>query len=155
MRSRRPRPAIRRTCHPDDENVTVISGTFNIGMGDKLDQAKSQAVKVGGYAHVPKGMQHFAWFGEDSVIQVHGMGPSAIRQSRRRSAQGVHRTAMTINPLRVPDHVRDSAIGSFRPSVLRGARLAVRPPDNPRVNDELQLRWTRQWSSRKSRIWQA
>jgi quercetin dioxygenase-like cupin family protein len=64
--------------HPNDENVTVISGSFNIGMGDKLDQAKSQAVKVGGYAHVPKGMQHFAWFGEDSVIQVHGMGPSAI-----------------------------------------------------------------------------
>jgi quercetin dioxygenase-like cupin family protein len=64
--------------HPNDENVTVISGSFNIGMGDKLDQTKSQMVKAGGYAHVPKGMQHFAWFSEDSVIQVHGMGPSAI-----------------------------------------------------------------------------
>lgn len=25
-----------------------------------------------------KGMQHYAWFTEDSIIQLHGMGPQAI-----------------------------------------------------------------------------
>jgi quercetin dioxygenase-like cupin family protein len=64
--------------HPNDENVTVISGTFNIGMGDKLDESKGHAVKTGGFAKAPKGMQHFAFFTEDTVIQIHGLGPSGI-----------------------------------------------------------------------------
>ena len=27
---------------------------------------------------MPKGMQHFAWFTEETIIQVHGMGPQGI-----------------------------------------------------------------------------
>jgi uncharacterized RmlC-like cupin family protein len=64
--------------HPVDENVTVISGSFHIGMGDKLDENKGDAVKAGGFVQVAKGMQHYAWFTEESVIQVHGNGPSGI-----------------------------------------------------------------------------
>jgi hypothetical protein len=64
--------------HPNDENVTVISGSFNIGMGDKLDEKKGTMIKSGGFAKAPKGMQHYAWFTEETVIQVHGMGPSGI-----------------------------------------------------------------------------
>ena len=62
--------------HPNDENVTVISGTFNIGLGEKFDEAKGQAVKAGGFVNVPKGKAHFAWVSEDSVIQLHGLGPA-------------------------------------------------------------------------------
>ena len=29
--------------HPADENVTVLSGTFNFGMGEKFDEAKGTA----------------------------------------------------------------------------------------------------------------
>ena len=64
--------------HPQDENVTVLSGTFHIGMGDKLDESKGTALKAGGFAQAPKGMHHYAWFTEDSVIQVHGMGPQGL-----------------------------------------------------------------------------
>lgn len=64
--------------HPNDENVTVLSGTFNIGTGDRLDEKKGQAIRAGGYAYVAKGMQHYAWFTEDTVIQLHGMGPQGI-----------------------------------------------------------------------------
>jgi quercetin dioxygenase-like cupin family protein len=64
--------------HPNDENVTVISGTLNIGMGDKLDEKKGDAVKAGGFALAQKGMQHYAWFTEDTIIQIHGMGPQGI-----------------------------------------------------------------------------
>jgi quercetin dioxygenase-like cupin family protein len=64
--------------HPNDENVTVISGTFNIGMGGTFDDKKGEALKAGGFARAPKGMQHYAWFTEDSIIQVHGMGPSGL-----------------------------------------------------------------------------
>ena len=64
--------------HPNDENITVVSGTFNFGMGDKLDEKKGDALKPGGFAHAPKGMQHYAWFTEDSIVQLHGMGPQSI-----------------------------------------------------------------------------
>src|SRR5438445_11659609 len=35
--------------HSADENVTVISGTVNFGMGHKVDAARESAVKAGGY----------------------------------------------------------------------------------------------------------
>jgi quercetin dioxygenase-like cupin family protein len=64
--------------HPADENVTVISGTFRIGMGEKFDEATGTALKAGGFAKAPKGMAHYAWFTEPTVVQVHGVGPTAI-----------------------------------------------------------------------------
>lgn len=64
--------------HPNDENVTVLSGTFHIGTGDILDQTRAVAIKTGGYSFVGKGMRHYAWFSEDTVIQLHGMGPQGI-----------------------------------------------------------------------------
>ena len=36
--------------HPTSEYVTVISGDFHIGMGDKLDRQKGLALQVGGFA---------------------------------------------------------------------------------------------------------
>ena len=63
--------------HPNDENVTVISGTFNIGMGGTFNDKNGSALKAGGFALARKGMQHYAWFTEDSIIQLHGMGPQA------------------------------------------------------------------------------
>jgi quercetin dioxygenase-like cupin family protein len=64
--------------HPNDENVTVLSGSFNIGTGDKLDETKGMRVKAGGYSFVGKGMSHYAWFTEDTVLQLHGMGPQGV-----------------------------------------------------------------------------
>lgn len=64
--------------HPNDENVTVLSGTFNIGTGEKLDQTKGMLVKAGGYSFVAKGMAHYAWFTEDTVLQLHGIGPQGV-----------------------------------------------------------------------------
>lgn len=64
--------------HPNDENVTVLSGTFHIGLGAQFDQAKGETIKAGSYAYVAKGMTHYAFFPEDTVIQLHGMGPQGI-----------------------------------------------------------------------------
>jgi quercetin dioxygenase-like cupin family protein len=64
--------------HPNDENATVLSGTFNVGMGPTLDEKSGQALKAGGFLKMPKGMQHSAWFTEETIIQVHGMGPQGI-----------------------------------------------------------------------------
>ncbi len=64
--------------HPNDENVTVISGMFHFGIGDKFDESKGQAIKPGGYALAPKGVKHFAWASQETVIQLHGMGPQNL-----------------------------------------------------------------------------
>jgi quercetin dioxygenase-like cupin family protein len=64
--------------HPNDENVTVLSGSFNIGTGDKLDETKGKRVTAGGYSFVGTGLAHNAWFTEDTVLQLHGMGPQGI-----------------------------------------------------------------------------
>jgi quercetin dioxygenase-like cupin family protein len=45
--------------HAADENVTVISGTLNFAMGDKLDPKKGEALKPGGFIHMPKGTHHY------------------------------------------------------------------------------------------------
>ena len=61
--------------HPLDENLTVISGTFNVGMGDKLDMTKGKALTAGAFGTVPARMRHFAWMTGETEVQVHGMGP--------------------------------------------------------------------------------
>ncbi|HZN53817.1 MAG TPA: cupin domain-containing protein [Candidatus Polarisedimenticolaceae bacterium] len=61
--------------HPTDEHVTVLSGTFALGMGEKLDQATMKSLPVGGYALLPAQMRHYAMAKTEATVQVHGMGP--------------------------------------------------------------------------------
>jgi quercetin dioxygenase-like cupin family protein len=65
--------------HPTAENITVISGTFNIGMGDKFDEAAGKELGAGGFVVLPTGMKHYAWSTADAIIQIHGKGPFAIK----------------------------------------------------------------------------
>jgi len=64
--------------HPKVEHVTVISGTFNLGMGDKFEQSASQEMPAGTFGFWPAGMKHFAWAKGETVVQLHGVGPWSI-----------------------------------------------------------------------------
>ena len=64
--------------HPKVEHVTVISGTFNLGMGEKFDQANSREMPAGSFGYWAAGMRHFAWAKGETVIQLHGIGPWMI-----------------------------------------------------------------------------
>lgn len=64
--------------HPTDEHVTVLSGIFALGMGDKYDAKKLDDLKAGDYVMLPKEMRHYALSKGESVVQVHGMGPFVI-----------------------------------------------------------------------------
>ena len=64
--------------HPTDENVTVIQGTLNIGMGDKLDESAAKQLPVGSFALMPKNMRHFAFASGETIVQIHGIGPFEI-----------------------------------------------------------------------------
>jgi ketosteroid isomerase-like protein/quercetin dioxygenase-like cupin family protein len=64
--------------HPTDEHVTVLSGTFSLGMGDQFDRAALKDLSAGGYASMPAQMRHFATTKGATTIQVDGMGPFAV-----------------------------------------------------------------------------
>ncbi len=65
--------------HPKMERVTVISGTFNIGMGKKFDQKATKAMTPGTYGYWEPGMEHFVWTKGETVAQFHGIGPWVIK----------------------------------------------------------------------------
>ena len=65
--------------HPKPERITVISGTFNIGMGDKFDDTKGRVMAAGTYGQWPAGMKHFVWTKGETVLQFHGIGPWSIQ----------------------------------------------------------------------------
>ena len=55
------------------EHVTVLSGTFNFGTGDKLDKEKTKAFTAGSVEIIPAKTNHFAWTSEETVMQINGV----------------------------------------------------------------------------------
>ena len=64
--------------HPAVERVTVLSGTFHMGMGDKFDRASTHPVGAGDLMIMQPGTAHFAWTEAETVVQLHGTGPWGI-----------------------------------------------------------------------------
>jgi mannose-6-phosphate isomerase-like protein (cupin superfamily) len=61
--------------HPQRENVTVISGTFKVGMGDHFDESKMATFTAGSFAYLDPDMHHYAMASGEVVVQVHGAAP--------------------------------------------------------------------------------
>jgi catechol 2,3-dioxygenase-like lactoylglutathione lyase family enzyme len=61
--------------HPQRENVTVISGTFKVGMGDEFETDKMKAFTAGSFAFLDPDMHHFAMTCGETIVQVHGQSP--------------------------------------------------------------------------------
>jgi quercetin dioxygenase-like cupin family protein len=64
--------------HPADELVTVVEGSFAVGMGEKFSEDALKTLGVGGFAKMPQGMRHFAKANGATVVQVSGPAPFAI-----------------------------------------------------------------------------
>jgi quercetin dioxygenase-like cupin family protein len=64
--------------HPTDENVTVMKGTFLVGMGDTWDVAKTKPLAAGASGAVPANAAHFAQAKGKTVVQVESTGPFAM-----------------------------------------------------------------------------
>jgi mannose-6-phosphate isomerase-like protein (cupin superfamily) len=61
--------------HPLRENVSVLSGTLKVGMGDKFDAGKMMSFEAGSFAYLDPSMHHYAAASGETVIQIHGMSP--------------------------------------------------------------------------------
>jgi len=61
--------------HPNRENVTVLSGTLKVGMGDQFDASKMMSFGPGSFAYLDPSMHHYAAASGETVIQIHGQSP--------------------------------------------------------------------------------
>jgi hypothetical protein len=64
--------------HPAVERVTVLSGTFHMGVGDKLDPQQSMPLTPGSIMLLQPKTNHFAWNTEEVIVQLNGTGPWGI-----------------------------------------------------------------------------
>jgi len=61
--------------HPKRENVTVISGTFKVGMGDQFEEDKLMTFPAGSFAYLDPEMHHYAMAQGEVIVQIHGQSP--------------------------------------------------------------------------------
>lgn len=61
--------------HPKRENVTVISGTFKVGMGDRFDESNMGTFPAGSFAYLDPNMHHYAMATDEVIVQIHGIAP--------------------------------------------------------------------------------
>lgn len=61
--------------HTAMEVVTVISGTFRLGMGETADSGKARPLPAGSFFALSPGMAHYATADEDTVVQISTNGP--------------------------------------------------------------------------------
>jgi quercetin dioxygenase-like cupin family protein len=64
--------------HPKTERVTILSGTFYIGMGAKFDEKATKEMPAGSFGYWTAGMKHFAYVKGETIIQLNGEGPWGI-----------------------------------------------------------------------------
>jgi quercetin dioxygenase-like cupin family protein len=64
--------------HPIDEHVTVIQGTFVIGMGTSGKRETAVEMPTGSFILIPALTQHYVFAKGVTITQVHGMGPTGI-----------------------------------------------------------------------------
>jgi quercetin dioxygenase-like cupin family protein len=65
--------------HPVDEVVTVISGTFNLGMGETAEKSTVTALPAGSFFALPPGTPHYVFIDEETVIQITTNGPWGLK----------------------------------------------------------------------------
>src|SRR5262249_23611836 len=61
--------------HPDSREVTIISGAWYTGYGEKAEAAGLKELPAGSFYTEPANVAHYVEVREPTVIQVSGMGP--------------------------------------------------------------------------------
>ena len=61
--------------HPTDEHVTVLRGTFLVGLGEDFSKSALVPLKELGFITAPANMAHFASARGFTEVQVHAIGP--------------------------------------------------------------------------------
>ncbi len=97
--------------HPIDEHITVVKGTWSLGMGRRFNQSALELMETGTYGMAPKNMAHFAWSKTETILQVHGIGPF---------------TSTVVEPVY---ELTDKGVFSLTSLLLPGRPTSSSPPD--------------------------
>lgn len=58
------------------EHITVLEGTFHVGLGETFDETDATALSAGAFFSMPAEQRHFAWAEGATVLELVGIGPS-------------------------------------------------------------------------------
>lgn len=107
--------------HPIDEHITVVKGTWSLGMGRRFNQSALEVMETGTYGVAPKNMAHFAFSKTETILQIHGIGPFA---------------STVVEPVY---ELTDQGVFSLTSLLLPGVPTLSSPPDcfALRVNDQV------------------
>ena len=105
--------------HPVDEHITVVKGTWSLGMGRRFSQSALEFMETGTYGLAPKNMEHFAWSKTEAILQIHGIGPF---------------TSTVVEPVY---ELTDQGVFSLTSLLLPGRPVSSSPPDcfGLKIND--------------------
>lgn len=76
MRARFPKGyAVAPHTHPKPETVTVLSGTFKVGMGETADENEVEPLTSGTFLAIEPDAAHYVFIDEETEIQINSNGP--------------------------------------------------------------------------------
>ena len=122
--------------HPIDENITVVKGSWSLGMGRRFNRADLEPMDTGTFGIAPKNMAHFAWSKTETILQIHGIGPFAstiVEPVYELTDKGIFSLTSLLLPGRPtssnpPDcfalKVNAKVLGEFGEGVVVGARCS-------------------------------
>lgn len=61
--------------HPGIEHLTILSGVLHVGLGETMDREAATAYGAGSYLAIGARVVAYMWAEEETVVQVHGVGP--------------------------------------------------------------------------------
>jgi hypothetical protein len=64
--------------HPGIEHITIISGTLNMGIGDKFASSTTRPLKAGSVSVMQPKTNHYVWTSEETIGQIHSIGPWSV-----------------------------------------------------------------------------
>src|SRR6266850_2362305 len=64
--------------HPAVERVTVLTGTFHMGMGEKFNRSATHPVAAGDMMIMQPGSAHYAWTEGEVIVPLNGTGPWGV-----------------------------------------------------------------------------
>ncbi len=65
--------------HAGDEHVTVLQGSWSVGLGEAFETSRLRSFPAGSFVVVPAGTPHYVSVESDTILQVHGVGPIGFR----------------------------------------------------------------------------
>lgn len=60
------------------EQVSIVSGTFAVGVGRTWDSKKMVVLGPGSFAAIPANVPHYAMAKTTTVLEIHGIGPETM-----------------------------------------------------------------------------